>query len=67
MTALRTRMIEDLRIRNYSPRMIDTYVRCVAKYAEHFGRSPDQLGPNDIHAYQTWMVETKGYSWSAFN
>jgi len=60
-------MIEDLRIRNYSPRTIDTYVRCVAKYAEHFGRSPDRLGPEDIRAYQAWMVEKKKYSWSAFN
>jgi len=60
-------MVQDLRVRNYSPRTIDTYVRCVAKYAEHFGRSPDRLGPDAIHAYQVWMIETKKYSWSAFN
>lgn len=67
MTALRRRMVEDLRIRNYSPRTIDTYVRCVAKYAEHFGCSPARLGPEDVHAYQKWMVETKKFSWSTFN
>jgi len=60
-------MVEDLRIRNYSPRTIDTYTRCVAKYAEHFGRSPDRLGPEDVHTYQKWMIETKKVSWSTFN
>jgi len=34
MTLLRQRMIEDLRIRNYSPRTVDIYVSLVARYAE---------------------------------
>jgi len=37
---LRTRMIEDLRIRNYASRTIDVYVRCVALFAKYFRRSP---------------------------
>ena len=42
---LRQRMIEDLTIRNYSPRTIEVYVDRVAKFAQSFGRSPDKLGP----------------------
>jgi hypothetical protein len=34
---LRTRLIEDLRIRNYSEKTIDVYVRCVAGFAKYFG------------------------------
>ncbi len=37
---LRTRLIEDLRIRNYASRTIDVYVRCVALFAKYFRRSP---------------------------
>jgi integrase/recombinase XerD len=67
MRSLRKQMLEDLRIRNYSGRTIDTYVRCVAQYAKHFGRSPDLLGPADIRAYQVYLVEGKKTSWSSFN
>ena len=41
---LRTRLIEDLRIRNYASRTIDIYVRCVALFAKYFRRSPEDLG-----------------------
>jgi hypothetical protein len=33
MTALRQRMIDDLRVRNYAPGTIDLYVRSVASFA----------------------------------
>jgi len=66
MTLLRQRMIEDLRIRNYSPRTVDVYVSRVARYAEHYGRSPATLGPEDIRAYQVYLLE-KGTSWGQFN
>lgn len=67
MTALRQRMTEDLRIRNYSPHTIKAYVQCVASFAMHFGKSPDLLGPEDIRAYQVFLVEKKKASWALFN
>lgn len=67
MTALRQRMIADLRIRNYSPRTIDCYTRCVAAFARHFGRSPATLETEHIRAYQTYLVETKRASWVVLN
>jgi integrase/recombinase XerD len=66
MTPLRQRMIEDMRIRNYSPKTIKDYVSRVARFARYFGKSPDQLGPEHIHGYQVHLLEEKS-SWSNFN
>ena len=66
MTPLRKRMIEDLLIRNRSPHTIDTYVRMVSRFALHHGRSPDELGPEEVRTYQVHLLEQKT-SWSQFN
>jgi site-specific recombinase XerD len=60
-------MIEDLRIRNYSPRTIQIYVRCVTQFAKYFGRSPERLSTEEIREYQRYLVEDKKVSWSSFN
>jgi len=67
MTKLRQRMIDDLRIRNYSPRTIEIYTRCVARFAQHFGTSPTRLGLEHIREYQIFLVDTRHTSWTLFN
>jgi len=64
---LRTRMIEDLRIRNYSERTVEIYVRCVSEFAKHFGQSPEAVGQGEIREYQRFLVEEKKASWAFFN
>jgi integrase/recombinase XerD len=66
MTPLRQRFIEDLELRNYSPRTIEVYVPAVAKFAAHFNRSPELLGPEEVRLYQLELLRRR-VSWSAFN
>jgi site-specific recombinase XerD len=66
MTPLRQRYAEDLRLRNKSPRTIETYVLRVRQFAEHFGKSPEQLGPDELRAYQQHLLQRQ-VSWSMFN
>jgi integrase/recombinase XerD len=64
MTALRQKMRADLELRNYSPLTVDAYLRQVSAFAAHFGQSPDQLGPQQVQQYQTFLVREKKASWS---
>jgi len=43
MTPLRQRMLEDMRIRNFTPRTQETYISQVSRFAKHFKRSPEKL------------------------
>jgi integrase/recombinase XerD len=57
MTTLRQRMLEDMRVRNFSPRTQQTYISLVARFARHFRRSPELLGPEEVRAFQVHLVE----------
>jgi site-specific recombinase XerD len=67
MTPLRQRMIEDMNLRNLAPRTVKLYVERVAKFAQHFGRSPEKLGPADVRAYLVHLVHKRHVSWSYYN
>lgn len=66
MTPLRQRFIDDLRVRNYSPRTIEAYVAGVARFAKHFKCSPDLLGPDHVRDLQIELLRQRA-SWSLFN
>ncbi len=63
MTSLRRRMIEDMELKNLATRTINTYVSRVIKFAEHFGRSPQRLGRDDVPRLPPPPQERK-VSWS---
>lgn len=51
MTALRLRMIDDMRIRNYSSRTIKSYVYRIRRFAKQFHQCPSKLGPEEVRAH----------------
>ena len=66
MSPLRRRMIEDMTVRNLSPATQRSYLSAVSKFSRHFGRSPDSLGFEEVHAFQVHLVAT-GISWPGLN
>ena len=67
MTPLRQRMIDDMRLRNFSPHTIEAYVGAVARLAKHFGQSPDQVSPEQVRQYLLQLVRERQASWSLYN
>ena len=59
MTPLRRRMADDMQVRNLSPHTQTAYIGQVSRFARHFGRSPEQLGPEQIRAYQVCLATGK--------
>ena len=58
MTHLRKMMLEELQRRNYAQNTARTYVAIVARFAKHFGRSPEKLGPDQIREYRSTCSRT---------
>jgi len=59
MTHLRKMMLEELQRRNYSQTTVKGYLKIVASFAKHFHCSPDQLGPEQIRAYQVYLISER--------
>ena len=59
MTALRERMLEELRLRNFTLRTIRTYTGAVADFARYFHQSPDKLGPEHVRIYQLYLLNER--------
>ncbi len=61
------RMAEDMQLRNLADSTIDAYTYQVNRFCQFFGKSADQLGPEEIREYQLYLVNEKKVSWSSFN
>src|SRR5665213_3482626 len=67
MSPLRRRMIEDMRLRNFSECTERSYVHYVADFARHFNTSPEHLGLDDIRNYQLCLTEKRQLSASSID
>ncbi len=67
MTPLRRRMQEELQRRNYSDITAVCYLRHVAEFARHFGRSPDLLGAEEIKQFQLHLIRNRKVSWATYS
>jgi len=52
-------MLEELQRRNYSEITTRKYLQYVTAFARHFGKAPDQLGPNELRSYQAYLLRER--------
>lgn len=64
MTPLRQRFLDDLQLRNCAPRTREAYVAHVAQFARHFGRSPAELGAEEVRQYLLHLLRVRRLSTS---
>ena len=60
MSPLRQRMIEDMQVRNLASATQTTYLEHVYRFARHFHKSPEDLGPEKIRTYQLYLINERG-------
>jgi integrase/recombinase XerD len=59
MTTLRQRMTEDMQVRNLALNTQLSYLQQVSLFARYCHRSPEQLGPEEIRAYQVYLTQER--------
>ena len=57
VSALRMRMLEDMRMRQLAPKTQSAYIRAVGKLARFIGRSPDTAAAEDLRRFQLHLVD----------
>lgn len=67
MGALRERMHANMRLRNFSPRTINAYLRHVREFTRYFGRALDLLGEEEVRRYLLYLHDERKVSWSNVN
>ena len=58
VSALRARMIEDMRVRAFSEKTRNDYIRNVRGFAAFIGRSPDTATAEDLRRFQLHQAQT---------
>jgi len=66
MTPLRKRMIDALEARNMSPKTTKLYVDCIARFARHFAKSPEKLGPEEVRSYLLYLIQERKAAWGTY-
>lgn len=67
MGQLKDQMLMEMRLRNFSPRTIKAYLWYVADFTKHFGKSPAEMGHEEVRQYLHGMLYERKLSWSNVN
>jgi integrase/recombinase XerD len=67
MGKLRDQMEMDMKLRRLSPRTISCYLACMKNVAVYFGKSPAELGDEEIRSYLHHLMEDRKASQAVIN
>lgn len=65
MTKLRQQFMQALSVRGFSAGTQRTYVSYVKRLAEHYGRAPDRLSPQEIEGFLYHLLQERHYAQSS--
>jgi site-specific recombinase XerD len=60
-------MLDDMRLRNMSRHTQRAYLRAVAQFAQHFHKSPDQLGIDEVRSFLLYLINERHIMPSTYN
>lgn len=66
-SALRKRMIDRMIIRHMSEKTIESYVGAVKAMARYYGKSPEELTPEEVQQYLLYLEKHRKLAWSTIN
>lgn len=67
MTALRQRMIEDMRLRGLADSTQRSYLHYVTEYARYYGQSPDRLDLDAVRNFTLHLIEESKWAAETIN
>jgi integrase/recombinase XerD len=67
MGQLYDQMKMDLELKNFSPKTIRCYLDCMGNFVRHYGRSPVEMGEEEIRGYLHYLITEKKASQSSIN
>jgi len=67
MTPLRQRMINDMKLRRFSPGTQKLYVYAVESLAKYYNRSPDLISQEEVYVFLLYLQEEKKLEWGSCN
>lgn len=62
MSALRKKMEQDMQLAGFSPRTREAYLRGVRQLAEHYMKSPCEIGEEEIRQYFLYVMKVKKWA-----
>ena len=54
-------------MRNFAPKTVAMQMDYVARFARHFGKSPELLGEEHVRQYMVHLVEERKMAWGTYN